>query len=75
MSLQVAGALSAIVILFITLWIGALFQDLPKVLKKPMHASMSELIVYIKVFISGCILLTQNELKINKLGTEVFLVP
>ncbi|XP_057685938.1 solute carrier family 26 member 6 [Corythoichthys intestinalis] len=27
---QVAGALSAIVILFITLWIGALFQDLPK---------------------------------------------
>ncbi|XP_062283374.1 solute carrier family 26 member 6 [Scomber scombrus] len=27
---QVAGALSAIVILFITLWIGALFEDLPK---------------------------------------------
>ncbi|XP_056895957.1 solute carrier family 26 member 6 [Takifugu flavidus] len=27
---QVAGALSAIVILFITLWIGVLFQDLPK---------------------------------------------
>ncbi|XP_077457641.1 solute carrier family 26 member 6 [Stigmatopora argus] len=27
---QVAGALSAIVILFITLWVGALFEDLPK---------------------------------------------
>ncbi|XP_053172865.1 solute carrier family 26 member 6 [Scomber japonicus] len=27
---QVAGALSAVVILFITLWIGALFEDLPK---------------------------------------------
>ncbi|XP_037628926.1 solute carrier family 26 member 6 isoform X1 [Sebastes umbrosus] len=27
---QVAGALSAIVILFITLWIGTLFEDLPK---------------------------------------------
>uniref|UniRef100_A0A8D3DJX3 SLC26A/SulP transporter domain-containing protein n=1 Tax=Scophthalmus maximus TaxID=52904 RepID=A0A8D3DJX3_SCOMX len=27
---QVAGALSAIVILFIVLWIGALFEDLPK---------------------------------------------
>ncbi|XP_008282940.1 solute carrier family 26 member 6 [Stegastes partitus] len=27
---QVAGALSAIVILFITLWIGRLFEDLPK---------------------------------------------
>uniref|UniRef100_A0A8C5DEM7 Solute carrier family 26 member 6-like n=1 Tax=Gouania willdenowi TaxID=441366 RepID=A0A8C5DEM7_GOUWI len=27
---QIAGALSAIVILFITLWIGALFEDLPK---------------------------------------------
>ncbi|XP_056279024.1 solute carrier family 26 member 6 [Pseudoliparis swirei] len=27
---QVAGALSAIVILFITLWIGSLFEDLPK---------------------------------------------
>ncbi|XP_037101711.1 solute carrier family 26 member 6-like isoform X2 [Syngnathus acus] len=27
---QVAGALSAIVILFITLWIGALFENLPK---------------------------------------------
>lgn len=27
---QIAGALSAIVILFITLWIGTLFQDLPK---------------------------------------------
>ncbi|XP_075882279.1 solute carrier family 26 member 6-like [Nelusetta ayraudi] len=27
---QIAGALSAIVILFITLWIGSLFQDLPK---------------------------------------------
>ncbi|KAM9350322.1 solute carrier family 26 member 6 [Symphorus nematophorus] len=27
---QVAGALSAIVILFITLWIGALFEELPK---------------------------------------------
>ncbi|XP_077580447.1 solute carrier family 26 member 6 [Stigmatopora nigra] len=27
---QVAGALSAIVILFITLWVGTLFQDLPK---------------------------------------------
>uniref|UniRef100_H3D3A0 Solute carrier family 26 member 6 n=1 Tax=Tetraodon nigroviridis TaxID=99883 RepID=H3D3A0_TETNG len=27
---QVAGALSAIVILFITLWIGVLFEDLPK---------------------------------------------
>ncbi|XP_073325629.1 solute carrier family 26 member 6 isoform X1 [Pagrus major] len=27
---QVAGALSAIVILFITLWIGYLFEDLPK---------------------------------------------
>lgn len=31
-SLQIAGALSAIVILFITLWIGTLFEDLPKVL-------------------------------------------
>lgn len=31
-SLQIAGALSAVVILFITLWIGTLFQDLPKVL-------------------------------------------
>ncbi|KAM4610830.1 solute carrier family 26 member 6 [Polymixia lowei] len=27
---QVAGALSAVVILFITLWIGTLFEDLPK---------------------------------------------
>lgn len=27
---QVAGALSAVVILFITLWIGKLFEDLPK---------------------------------------------
>ncbi|KAK5863277.1 hypothetical protein PBY51_000318 [Eleginops maclovinus] len=27
---QVAGALSAIIILFITLWIGTLFEDLPK---------------------------------------------
>ncbi|XP_034000477.1 solute carrier family 26 member 6 isoform X1 [Trematomus bernacchii] len=27
---QVAGALSAIIILFITLWIGRLFEDLPK---------------------------------------------
>uniref|UniRef100_A0A3Q1HZQ6 STAS domain-containing protein n=1 Tax=Anabas testudineus TaxID=64144 RepID=A0A3Q1HZQ6_ANATE len=27
---QVAGALSAVVILFITLWIGSLFEDLPK---------------------------------------------
>ncbi|KAM4563680.1 solute carrier family 26 member 6 [Odontesthes bonariensis] len=27
---QVAGALSAVIILFITLWIGALFEDLPK---------------------------------------------
>ncbi|XP_034447742.1 solute carrier family 26 member 6-like isoform X2 [Hippoglossus hippoglossus] len=27
---QIAGALSAIVILFIVLWIGALFEDLPK---------------------------------------------
>ncbi|XP_013857216.1 solute carrier family 26 member 6 [Austrofundulus limnaeus] len=27
---QVAGALSAVVILFITLWIGRLFEDLPK---------------------------------------------
>lgn len=27
---QVAGALSAVVILFITLWIGQLFEDLPK---------------------------------------------
>nr|XP_057940760.1 solute carrier family 26 member 6-like isoform X2 [Doryrhamphus excisus] len=27
---QVAGALSAVVILFITLWIGALFEELPK---------------------------------------------
>ncbi|CAG03257.1 unnamed protein product, partial [Tetraodon nigroviridis] len=27
---SVAGALSAIVILFITLWIGVLFEDLPK---------------------------------------------
>lgn len=31
-SMQIAGALSAIVILFITLWIGTLFEDLPKVL-------------------------------------------
>lgn len=29
---QIAGALSAVVILFITLWIGTLFEDLPKVL-------------------------------------------
>uniref|UniRef100_A0A672FVA6 STAS domain-containing protein n=1 Tax=Salarias fasciatus TaxID=181472 RepID=A0A672FVA6_SALFA len=27
---QIAGALSAVVILFITLWIGTLFEDLPK---------------------------------------------
>ncbi|MEQ2280889.1 hypothetical protein AMECASPLE_024828, partial [Ameca splendens] len=27
---QVAGAISAVVILFITLWIGSLFEDLPK---------------------------------------------
>ncbi|XP_014850627.1 PREDICTED: solute carrier family 26 member 6 isoform X2 [Poecilia mexicana] len=27
---QVAGALSAVIILFITLWIGSLFEDLPK---------------------------------------------
>ncbi|KAM9785653.1 solute carrier family 26 member 6 [Neosynchiropus ocellatus] len=27
---QVAGALSAVIVLFITLWIGVLFQDLPK---------------------------------------------
>uniref|UniRef100_A0A665T9W8 Solute carrier family 26 member 6 n=1 Tax=Echeneis naucrates TaxID=173247 RepID=A0A665T9W8_ECHNA len=29
---QVAGALSAVVILFIVLWIGALFEELPKVI-------------------------------------------
>uniref|UniRef100_A0A8C7XQ84 Solute carrier family 26 member 6 n=1 Tax=Oryzias sinensis TaxID=183150 RepID=A0A8C7XQ84_9TELE len=38
---QVAGALSAVVILFITLWIGTLFEDLPKaVLAAIIHVNL-----------------------------------
>uniref|UniRef100_A0AAX7TTX4 SLC26A/SulP transporter domain-containing protein n=1 Tax=Astatotilapia calliptera TaxID=8154 RepID=A0AAX7TTX4_ASTCA len=38
---QVAGALSAVVILFITLWIGSLFEDLPKaVLAAIIHVNL-----------------------------------
>ncbi|KAM3618162.1 uncharacterized protein V6R79_016556 [Siganus canaliculatus] len=38
---QVAGAISAIVILFITLWIGTLFEDLPKaVLAAIIHVNL-----------------------------------
>lgn len=49
-SLQVAGALSAIVILFITLWIGVLFEDLPKVKKKalPMHPCLNSYLNTVK---------------------------
>ncbi|XP_037540886.1 solute carrier family 26 member 6 [Nematolebias whitei] len=57
---QVAGAISAVVILFITLWIGRLFEDLPKavlaaIILVNLHGMM-------KQFLDICVLWKSNKI-------------